>query len=221
MKVVDIYRGADPRALPAYTLGEAAHHLRLPPGTLGSWCRGRGRLIVPAKTPTTFSFFNLMEAHVLAAIRRKHKIPMRKVRSTLDYLGKTLRLDRPLIQSAFRTDGKDLFVDHYGRLLNVSQNGQQMIKETIELALERVEHDPDGLVGRLHPWAHTLNEPKLVVIDPRRAFGRPVVVGTNVPAEVLGERFSAGDTMAALAEDYQLDLPAVEYAIQWVVRAAA
>ncbi|MCO5167479.1 MAG: DUF433 domain-containing protein [Planctomycetes bacterium] len=217
----DIYGGVDPRELPTYTVAEAAHHLRLASATLGAWARGPGRLIVPAKTkPMTLSFFNLMEAHVLAAIRRKHRVPMQKVRKALTYVSSALRRERPLIEQVFRTDGVDLFVEHYGQIVSASENGQSYIRDTIELTLERVEHDATGLVARLHPWSHRLDEPMHVVIDPRRAFGRPVVVGSNVPAEVLAERFAAGDTLAALAEDYQLDVGRIEYAVQWAVRAA-
>lgn len=219
----DIYGGADPRELPTYTLVEAGHHLRLAPQTLGTWARGPGRLIVPARpNPITFSFsfFNLMEAHVLAAIRRQHRVPMKKVRRAITYVATELQRERPLIEQVFRTDGVDLFVELYGQIVSASENGQCYIRDTIELTLERVEHDANGLVARLHPWAQRLDEPKHVVIDPRRAFGRPVVVGSNVPAEVLAERFTAGDTLSALAADYQLDLARVEYAVQWAVRAA-
>lgn len=217
----NIYGGADPRALPAYTLGEAAHHLRLRVQTLGSWVRGHGRLIVPDRTnPTTFSFYNLMEAHVLAAIRRKHKVPMPKIRSALSYVSNELGKKRPLIEEKFRTDGLNLFVERYEQIVSASENGQCYIRDTVELTLDRVEHDADGLVARLHPWAVSLDEPMLVVIDPRRAFGKPVVVGTNVPADVLAERFAAGDKMSALAEDYLMPLASVEYAVQWAVRAA-
>ena len=193
----NIYGGADPRELPAYTLVEAAHHLRLKTPTLGTWCRGRGRMIVPAKTaPTTFSFFNLMEAHVLAAICRKHKIPLVKVRKALNYVETTLEKKRPLIEQAFRTNGVDLFVEVCDQIVSASENGQLYIRDTIELALERVEHDSDGLVARLHPWAHDLTEPKLVVIDPRRAFGKMPHAGDP------GGRAEGVATRAAPAPSY-------------------
>jgi len=35
------YETGDPRLMPAYSLGEAAHYLRMPEGTLRSWVVGR------------------------------------------------------------------------------------------------------------------------------------------------------------------------------------
>ena len=40
------------------------------------------------------------------------------------------------------------------------------------------------------------------VIDPRFGFGRPVIDGTGIRTEVVIERFSAGEPLEALAEDY-------------------
>ena len=37
----DLYGGQDPRELPAYSIPEAAHYLRLPVATLRTWVRGR------------------------------------------------------------------------------------------------------------------------------------------------------------------------------------
>ncbi|HEX5461464.1 MAG TPA: hypothetical protein VFX20_15985 [Steroidobacteraceae bacterium] len=75
-------------ATPAYPLIEAAHYLNLPLSTLRAWCLGQP-LRADAKTRRfehlirldgdqrrALSFLNLVEAHVLAAIRHKHHIPL-------------------------------------------------------------------------------------------------------------------------------------------------
>jgi uncharacterized protein (DUF433 family) len=41
-----------------------------------------------------------------------------------------------------------------------------------------------------------------VVIDPRVQFGRPVLVGTGIPTEVIADRFKAGEALDDLARDY-------------------
>jgi hypothetical protein len=82
--------------LPSYGITEAAHYLRLPTATLRSWLRGRyyptesGRkyfkpvIDLPDPELASLSFVNLVEAHVLDAIRREHRIPLPNVRSALD-----------------------------------------------------------------------------------------------------------------------------------------
>jgi hypothetical protein len=72
----------DVRELPAYGVAEAAHYLRIPAATLRAWAVGMSYgsdserkffkpVIQPAaKSPVSLSFINLIEAHVLGAIRR-------------------------------------------------------------------------------------------------------------------------------------------------------
>ena len=83
-------RTNDPRELPAYTVTEAAHYLRVPAATIRYWSVGRGDyaplIEVPAHVPTLLSFLNLTELHVLAAIRREHEVKMPSVRRAIQYL---------------------------------------------------------------------------------------------------------------------------------------
>ena len=70
--------------------------------------------------------------------------------------------------------------------------------------LQRIERDEEGLAIRLYPFTryrHVQN-PKLILIDPRIAFGRPVLVGTGIATSTVAERYKAGETIAALAEEY-------------------
>jgi len=52
--------------------------------------------------------------------------------------------------------------------------------------------------------------PKSIVIDPRRAFGRPVIVGTAVPAADVRSRFDAGDSVEELARDFDVEPQLIE-----------
>jgi hypothetical protein len=44
------------------------------------------------------SFLNFVEAHVLAAIRRQHHIPLSKVRPAMAFVSKKLGTNRPLAE---------------------------------------------------------------------------------------------------------------------------
>ena len=65
------------------------------------------------------------------------------------------------------------------------------------------------------------NQPKTVVIDPRLAFGRPVVLEIAVPTAVIIDRFRAGDSMPEMAEDYGVAVKDIEEAIRFEQRIAA
>jgi len=71
------------------------------------------------------SFVNLCELHVLAAIRRVHRVSLPKVRDSVEYLRNQLGADRPLVDQQFKTNGIDLFVEQASKLLNVSRQGQE------------------------------------------------------------------------------------------------
>jgi len=222
-KSKDIYGGKDPRELPSYSVPEAAHQLRMPVTTLRYWVTSaKEPLIAPARShPLTLSFWNLVEAQVLASIRRQHEVSMPRVRRAMDYVKERLQLERPLIHQEFETDGVDLFVREYGKnggeqLVVASEGGQLAMDEVLRGVLKRVERDEkDGLVLRLHPYFKNTDEPLHVVVDPRRGYGRPCVSATGIPIDVLAERFAGGDTIDALANDYRLERSVVEYALQW------
>ena len=89
--------------------------------------------------------------------------------------------------------------------------------DLIRAYLERVERDPKGLPIKLYPFIRSQpprEQPRTVVIDPRVAFGRPVVFGTAVPTAVLAEQFKAGDLPADLAKEYGANEEAVWDAIR-------
>lgn len=158
------YVVADARLSPAYSAAEAAHYLRMPEGTLRSWVVGRlypvagqskrSRPLIHLDDPHRqyLSFINLVEAHVLAAIRRRHGVTLPKVRTALDYVKRQFHIDRPLIDQTFRTDGLDLFVERYGDLINASREGQQAMKEILSIYLPRIERDSKGLPIQLYPF---------------------------------------------------------------------
>lgn len=223
----------DPRMLPAYSVAEAAHYLRMPEETLRSWVVGRlypvaGQmkrsrpLILPDDPKLKYlSFTNLIEAHVLAAIRRRHGVKLPKVRSALDYVKRQFDIERPLIDQRFQTDGLDLFVERYGELINASHEGQQAMKEIMSVYLQRVERDTKGLPIKLYPFtrdtessAAPKSDPRVVVMNPSVSFGRPVIEGTGIPVSAVYERYKAGDSVAQLAQDFRLEVCDIEEAVR-------
>ena len=223
----------DPRFLPAYTVAEAAHYLRMPRETLRSWVAGRpypvsGQIkrsqpVIQLDDPghTHLSFINLVEAHVLAAIRRHHGVKLPKVRKALDYIRQQFQVERPLVDQTFQTDGLDLFVERYGQMINVSRQGQQAMKEIISAYLQRIERDTRGLPIKLYPFTRVTeseqaptSDPRVIVMSPTISFGRPVIAGTGISVLAIYERYQAGDSIADLATDFRLEPSDIEEAIR-------
>jgi uncharacterized protein (DUF433 family) len=207
----------DPRELPAYTIREAACYLQLPVATLKSWVLGRhyptkaGRkffppvIDLPDKKVGLLSFLNLAEAHVLSAFRRTHEIELRKIRSAMKFARARLEARHPLIDQRFETDGANLFVEKLGLLVDASAQGQ-IVMDTIRPFFKRLEFSGD-MVVRLYPFTRSTIEdsPKSVFIDPRYSFGRPSLARGHVPTAVILDRYQAGESIEALAKDYECE----------------
>lgn len=222
----DIYGGANPWDIAAYTLPTAARHVRVPVATLRSWVCGRAYPVgsetkrslplirVRRERPLFLTFTNLVEAHVLASMRRKYDLPMHKVRKAIKYVEDDMGVAHPLSTEKFKTDGVDLFVERYGALINASKDGQHEIKLAIEAGLTRITYEM-GQARQLYPLVRSDGEqPMLIVIDPRIAFGRPVLAGSSVPVDEVAERFQAGESAAELARDFRVEERMVEEAIR-------
>jgi uncharacterized protein (DUF433 family) len=159
---------------------------------------------------------NLVEAHVLAAIRRDFNVPLWKVRQALDYLGRHIPSRYPLADERFETNGVDLFVRQAGRLVAVCDSGQLAMREMLERYLKRIERDRHGVPIRLYPFTTRPDRgaPRPVVIDPRVSFGRPILRGTGISTAIIAERYKAGESMTDLAKDYGRPRTDIEEAIR-------
>lgn len=230
----DPYGGEDPREIPAYSVPDAAHYLWLPERTVRGWVQGRPstnqRPVVPVDPDTgLLSFAHLVELHVLAALRREHGLTTHSARNARDYLQQKWGSPHPLIDIEMETDGKSLFVRRIGELINVSRHGQLAIEELIAARLERIERDSSGLAKRLYPFTRKNaierpSAPRLVTIDPRYVFGKPVITGSRIPTSEIAGRFYAGDSYETLIAEYDRRPEEIQEAIRyewWRAGAAA
>ena len=226
----------DPREMPCYGITEAAQYLSIPVSTLRAWTVGQnyrtseGAKIVfrpviklPDPEQNLLSFINLVEVHVLDAIRRSHKVPLPKVRDGLDYLKQEFPSRHPLVDYEFETNGMDLFVEKYGQLINISRAGQLAMKALLEAHLRRIDRDPRGIPIKLYPFTRKREskDPKWVAIDPYVSFGRPILTGTGIAAIVIVERYKAGESIEELVEDYGRSALEIQEAIRILLPAVA
>lgn len=233
----DVYGGLDPREVAAYRVSDAALYLRVPENTIRAWAFGRSRPhaaasrrakpVIAAADPKQhlLSFVNVVEIHVLDAFRRLHRVDMRRIRDAIDYLGVQFGSRHPLAEHTVETDGVDVFVRECGDLINASRFGQLGMRSLLDSYLRRIEWDQRGMAIRLFPFARKrfpeslheddlANHPRVVVMDPRVAFGRPVIAGTAIPTAEIAERFNAGESIGDLSRDYERQPAEIEEAIR-------
>lgn len=236
MQSIDIYNGQDPRDIPNYSYPEAARLSGVPRATLRSWVRGRSYprqdgkayfepiIELPNDKISALSYNNIIEAHVLSVIRRHHGLELKKVRAAIDYMKKHWNMAHPLTHRGFKTDGVDLFIEKLGDIINASRGGQMVFREAIQARLTRIEYGDDERSIRLFPFVRSsdsMQQPKIISVDPRVAFGKPVIAGTGIPASNIVERMKAGDSITNLAADFQIQPAQVEEAIRFMLKEAA
>src|SRR5688572_21453027 len=217
----------DLRNRPAYPLQEAARYLKLPAATLRSWCLGRQydtaagsrnfvAIVTPAsRRPPLLSFWNLIEAHVLRALRTDHGVSVKAVRKAVGYAERELSIERLLLSKQLLANAGRLFLERYGELIDLSASGQLAMRMVLEAHLQRVDWDERQFPIRLFPFlVFDASEPERpIVIDPAIAFGRPVLLRRGITTAVIAERIDAGESVGDVAADYDLSADEIERAI--------
>ncbi len=144
---------------------------------------------------------------------------MQKLRKALAYVGRHMAADHPLATERILTDGVELFWEYQERnpreihLVNLVRGGQKVFPETVMRYLHEIEWGRDTFAARWWPGAKEAGSGP-VVVDPRRAFGSPVIAGTGIRTEDVFLRFSAGEPLRELADDYGLSVEQAEEAVR-------
>ena len=215
-----------------YSFAEASGLLRVPASTLRSWTLGQDYQVRGGKRrfhppipihagQRALTFYNLVEAFVLSTMRRDFNVELPVVRASVEFVRDQLGVPRPLLTADFYTDGVSLLVEQWGKLVDASKQGQLAMREVVEASLQRIERDQQGLAARLYPWRSSVDEDRVIELDPRRALGKAVVAGTGISIDMLRARYRAGDSVARLARDYTVDARKIAAVVAWDDKRAA
>jgi uncharacterized protein (DUF433 family) len=211
----------DVKLSPAYSVAEAARYLAMPTATLRSWFAGiegqhfKAVIRWEVARDHRLSFANLVEAHVLRALRTRHGISMPNVRKAIQYVQEKENIKRLLRHPGLRAAPGRLFLKKYAELIELAPSAQHVIEKAFENYLAAVVQDPQGVPIKLYPWIPDPQAgPKTsVLIDPLVSFGRPVTSPREITTAVLADQFDAGASIEELAQDYGLSPQAIEDAL--------
>lgn len=165
--------------------------------------------------PPALSFWNLIEAHVLRALRTDYGVSVQHLRKAVAFAQKELSIDRLLLNQELRTTGGRLLLERYGELMELSAPGSSRCARRSK----RTSNGSNGISGAF-PFACTrssrvtwkaANRP--IAIDSAIAFGRPVIVRASVTTQTVSERIDAGESVDDLARDYDLTSKEIEEAV--------
>lgn len=207
--------------VPIYGAVEAARYVRVPYQTLRYWIRDSETVpplvSLASEGPPRLSFMNLLECHMLSAMRAMYGLRIPKVRRALQTVRRLFPSRHPLVELQFQTDRVDVFIQKLpAELINLSRDGQLGIKEVLNVHLQRIERDASGLL-RFFPFVEkrSPSEPKLIMMNPAVAFGKPVIAGTGISTAVIAARFHGRESISDLAREYDRTEQEIEETVRW------
>lgn len=221
--IVDIYGGSDPRETPRYTYAEAARATDVPPSTVRAWVAGQTYswdggegyfeplIRRPSEDDPRLSYMNLVEVHFLRLLRTSHDVPMQRVREAIRIAKKELGFTRLLLTPQLKTSARKLFLDRFGDVLDLSPSRQLLMKQLMDIYLERVEIDRASFFP--FPRSPRNRGRKVIELNPRISFGRPFLLSSGVSTTAIVKRLDAGEEVEILKHDYGVGDAEIEEAL--------
>lgn len=208
--MVDLYQD------PLFTPKETARHLRIPESTMYYWLseEAAGAPLVHRVPPVrrgwpSVPFVAVIEAYVLRTLREELHLKKSTVRDAAAAIRREFETPYGLATKKVATDGVDIFIEHARDDLARAVDGQVPIKDIIEGDLKYITWDTNGdTPARLRLRQYSDIAP--VIIDPRFAWGAPVVESIRVPVDTVVNLWRSGESMHVVANEYGLTDEQVE-----------
>jgi len=204
--------------LPTYSVTESAIYAGTTLQSIGYWNFGGGvaePTLEGRERGRSLSYLELVEVAFVATFRRLG-VSLQKIRKARDYAAKVLSSQYPFAELRWKTEGTRMILDlwqtenegelkqviigdAFGREAWQGMMGDRFFEFDYEDDLALVWH----LRGRKSP----------IVIDPRIAFGAPMIHG--IATWVLRGRWQAGEGTEDIQEDFGLELTDIEQGLQF------
>lgn len=206
--------------IPRYPLPWVAQSLDVPYQTLYSWTK-ESDVLPPVRLdetarPIRFSFFNLIEARLIAVLRAGG-MSLQRIRKALHHASEVMEIDRLLITERFKTDGKNIFIKNalskeHGDIYEDAtlRRGQREWGPIIEHTFKDIDYRY-SIAEQLWPAGRNVH----IIINPMVEFGYPVLEKTGIPASAIADRVVAGDSEEFVADDFGVGLEDVKEALDW------
>lgn len=198
---------------PLLTARETALHLQMPLSTLNYWlAEGRdGPALVHEVTPEQVGwprvpFVGVVEAYVLRSLRELG-LTKAAIRTAAEEVRHKFHTEYALAARRIATDGVDVFVRYADGIVR-SRDQQRPIRMVLDEYLRFVTWDEEGWPKRLRLQQYRDAAP--VVIDPRFAWGEPVLEQSKTPVASIVALWRAGEPMDVVASEFDLTRDTVE-----------
>lgn len=145
------------------------------------------------------SFFDLIDVFVAGQLR-EHGVSLQTLRCVYSRLQVELKAKHPFCRSELLSDGKIIF------MRGMDGKGQEELREVLtrqkvfpSIILPFLKKIDYGQVSKLAERWHIA---RMVVIDPRICFGKPIVEEYSIPTASLADAYQANDRDAERVADW-------------------
>lgn len=209
---------------PIYTIGEAAHLLRVKTNTLRYWLEGltrKGHIFPPvirrqSTGSSDVTWPEFIEAGWLSEYRQA-KVSMPELRAFVALARDRFGVEHPFAVEHPLASGRELLARiqdetslPHGLQMVRYRDDQLALTDVAELFVSKIDFDVETTGARRY-WPR--GRDKLVVIDPLVNYGAPMVHGLRT--DVLAEQVRAGDGIDQVASAWEIDVAVVQRAIEW------
>lgn len=227
---------AIPASLGIYSVPDAARLTGVPPRQIRGWLQGYGQR--KGKAPAApvlhrqhplrdgelaLGFLDLLEVAflgriVLAAGRQGRSPSWRAIRTAAETARRVLNTEHPFAVRRIHTDGRRIFAEAQQEtgdlaLYDLVGDNFAIYGVLADSFIASVEYDDDTP----RRWTPDARFPRIIV-DPRRAFGRPIEATSGAPAEALFDAWRAEKSNTAkVAAFFGTDVPGVEQAVHFTL----
>lgn len=167
------------------------------------------------------SFKDLIEIRFIHAFR-KYGVGWKIIRAAANYAADEIGQNHPFSSKKFKTDGKRIFAEFAEKvkeegLLDTYTNQFAFHKIISPSLFASMEFDSHNQAARWFP-AHPK---KLIVIDPKRSFGKPILTEEGVPTQILAAALKVEGSIKNVAKIYEVKPASVKAAAEYEKRLAA
>lgn len=130
-----------------------------------------------------------------------------------------LSQSHPFSTRNFKTDGRDILAEivrpgGVPELLNLVKSQWELERVVSPMLYAGLDFNEFDQPARWWP----MSRKRMVVIDPRRSFGAPIVAAGGVPTEILSRAVKAEGSQKMVAWIYEIPTLAVRHAVEYETR---
>ena len=180
--------------------------------------------LAEAGLPDILTFADLVELHFVAIFRR-HGVSMPTIRRAAERAAQRFGTPHPFAVRRFSTDGKTIFAElreeaasgtprSFSRdtFLEDLKTSQGVFDDVVAPFIRKIVQWREDDAARLL-WP--LGRDRGIVLDPERAFGKPIHHASGVPTCALFEASKSGESPAEIAEWYGVEEDVVRRAVDY------